>query len=134
MAYLLLIDDDEDFASAAAKVLEAAGHEVRYELAIGAAKAAMAERKPDLMILDVMFPEDSAAGFKLAMEIHRDPGELKDVPVLMLTAVNEKFPLGFSEKDIDSKWLPVADFVEKPLDFDVLCKKVSDLLDRAPVA
>ena len=42
-----------------------------------------------------------------------------------------KMPLGFSEKDIDDHWLPVADFVEKPVDFDVLQSKVAALLKRA---
>jgi len=131
MAYLLIIDDDEDFASATATVLSSSGHEIHYELSLDAARASLKERKPDLVILDVMFPEDSSAGFKMAMEMHGESSEVKDVPILMLTGVNAKFPLGFSEKDIDSDWLPVADFVEKPIDFDVLSKKVSELLAKA---
>ena len=53
------------------------------------------------------------------------------MPILMLTAVNVKFPLGFSAKDIDEHWLPVNDFVEKPVDFDVLRSKVATLLEEA---
>ena len=49
----------------------------------------------------------------------------------MLTAVNQQFPLGFSNRDIDKRWLPVADFVEKPVDFRLLCDKVAHLLARA---
>jgi hypothetical protein len=49
----------------------------------------------------------------------------------MLTAVNMKFPLGFSASDIDDYWLPVADFVEKPVDFDVLRARVAKLLEEA---
>ena len=48
----------------------------------------------------------------------------------MLTAVNQQFPLGFSNKDIDPTWLPVTDFVEKPVDFDALCQKVKALCRR----
>jgi hypothetical protein len=48
----------------------------------------------------------------------------------MLTAVNVRFPLGFGVHDIDEKWLPVSDFVEKPVDFSVLCSKVSALLAK----
>ena len=123
MAYIMIIDDDEDFSSATAMVLKNAGHEVAEEYAPGPALKAIEQRQPDLLILDVMFPEDSSAGFKLA----RDRA-LHGVPILMLTAVNSKFPLGFSPKDIDDTWLPVKGFLEKPLDFEVLTKKVADVL------
>ncbi len=46
----------------------------------------------------------------------------------MLTAVNTRFPLGFGARDIDDQWLPVADFVEKPVDFDVLQEHVEAVL------
>ena len=37
MAYLMIIDDDEDFANAAAITLRSAGHEVDIHLVPGAA-------------------------------------------------------------------------------------------------
>jgi hypothetical protein len=46
----------------------------------------------------------------------------------MLTAINTKFPLGFGPKDIDDRWMSVTDFLEKPVDFDVLRGKVAKLL------
>ena len=128
MAYLLLVDDDEDFASAAATSLRASGHEVEVELTTDSALASIKARKPDLMILDVMFPEDSSAGFGFARIVRQQGDELAALPILMLTAVNARFPFGFSERDIDEDWLPVTEFVEKPVDFDVLAQKVQDLL------
>ena len=95
------------------------------------AEAKMEARTPDLAILDVMFPEDSTAGFTLARAMRHYNEKLKGIPILMLTAVNIKMPLGFSEKDIDDHWLPVSDFVEKPVDFDVLQSKVAALLKKA---
>ena len=128
MAYLLIVDDDEDFANAAEKVLSVAGHEVDVELEPDKVVERMKKKKPDLVILDVMFPEDSSAGFELARTIRHYNEELKDIPIIMLTAVNEKFPLGFSSRDIDEHWLPVAEFLEKPIDLDVVSNKVSALL------
>ncbi|MHC4717262.1 MAG: response regulator transcription factor [Planctomycetota bacterium] len=130
MAYLLIIDDDEDFASAAAKMLHDAGHEVAVELDTASAVASMEKRRPDLVILDVMFPEDASAGFQLARTMRHYNENLKGIPVLMLTAVNSRFPLGFSSHDIDENWLPVADFLEKPVDLDVLRNRVAGLLGR----
>ena len=84
--------------------------------------------RPDLVILDVMFPEDPSAGFELARSIQHDDENLKGIPILMLTAINVRFPLGFGSRDIDEEWLPVSDFLEKPIDLNVLRKKVADLL------
>ena len=128
MAHLLIIDDDLDFAGAAAKMLRAAGHEVRIEPDPAVAMAAVQKLPPDLVILDVMFPEDASQGFKLAQDLRRHCPPAAALPILMLTAVNSRFPLGFGAQDIDDAWLPVDAFLEKPVDFDVLKEKVSQLL------
>ena len=66
MAYLLIVDDDEDFADAVAKLLHSIGHEVDVESKAQDAIPHMERRIPDLIILDVMFPESNIAGFELA--------------------------------------------------------------------
>ena len=128
MSYLLIVDDDEDFATAVATVLRAKGHEVQMELDLSAAVRSMTERRPDLLLLDVMFPEDSTGGFELARTMRWRHENLRDVPIMMLTAVNTRFPLGFSEKDIDDDWMPVTEFLEKPIDLDVLAERVDTIL------
>ena len=128
MAYVLIVDDDEDFAQTTATVLRNQGHEVQIELDTQDAAQSMEAKPPDLVVLDVMFPEDASAGFELARFMRNECEKLKAVPILMLTAINAKFPLGFGPKDIDSEWLPVTDFLEKPVDFDVLLDKVTKLL------
>ncbi len=130
MCYLLIIDDDEDFSIAAATTLRDAGYEVQVELDIQSAEKSMNKRQPDLVVLDVMFPENSSAGFELARTMRHNNEKLEDIPILMLTAVNEKFPLGFSSSDIDDTWLPVDDFLEKPVDLDVLSSKVLGMLSN----
>ena len=52
------------------------------------------------------------------------------LPVVLLTAVNNTFPLGFSNKDRDANWLPVAEFMEKPVDLNRLCEKIEKLVDK----
>ncbi len=130
MAVLTIIDDDEDFANAVAIVLRDAGHDVKVELSIKYAKRNLSERLPDLLILDVMFPEKSTAGFELARALRHFGEEFKEIPILMLSAINTKFPLGFSSYDIDDNWLPIDDFIEKPVDFDELKEKITKLLSR----
>ncbi|MCP4713380.1 MAG: response regulator, partial [Planctomycetes bacterium] len=55
MAYLLIIEDDEDFANATATVFKNAGHEVRVEYDTTTALATIKEKHPDIVLLDVMF-------------------------------------------------------------------------------
>ena len=47
MAYLMIVDDDENFAAVAAKVLRNVGHEVRIELETTSAIQIMEQRPPD---------------------------------------------------------------------------------------
>ena len=128
MAYLLIVDDDADFASAVATVLEKQGYTIGIETDCGKTIDRIRQQRPDLVILDVMFPENDKAGFQAARSIRKTFGEL---PVILLTAVNQSFPLGFSSRDLDPTWLPAVDFVEKPVDFALLCAKVSEILARA---
>jgi len=128
MAYVMIVDDDEDFAETIALVIKNEGHEVQNKYDTESAFQSMQDRTPDLVLLDVMFPEDSSAGFELARAMRHENEKLKKVPILMLTAINAKFPLGFGPNDIDSDWMPVTDFLEKPVDFDVLREKLEKLL------
>ena len=49
MAYLLIVDDDEDFASTTATVLRTEGYEVHVELNINNAVKSMEDKPPDLI-------------------------------------------------------------------------------------
>ena len=124
MAYILIIDDDEDFSNAARIALAASGHDVAMELSIKEGRASMEARQPDVLIQDVMFPEDSAAGLRFVQDVHK---AFPSVLIVLLTAVNQEFPLGFSSKDIDEVHMPVVDLIEKPVDLAALCQKISDL-------
>ena len=77
-----------------------------------------------------MFPERPSAGFDMARSIRREK-KLRGMPILMVTAVNEKFPFGFSARDIHADYLPVSDFLDKPVDLGALCRKVAALLSGA---
>lgn len=88
----------------------------------------MDNRCPDLVILDVMFPDNSSGGFELARRMRHHREDLTSVPILMLTAVNTVFPLGFGAQDIGDDRLPVSDFLGKPVDLGLLRDKVAALV------
>ena len=130
MARITIIDDDVDQANDVADILTGAGHAVNMLHRVESAVETLARDKPDLLILDVMFPENPSAGLELAIQIRQDP-HTGDLPVILLTGVNQEFPLGLSGKDIDSEWMPVQEFVEKPIDAQKLLAKISDLVQQS---
>ena len=126
MAKVMIVDDDRDFMDSICRVLQHKGHQTTalYDTQEVIDKL---EREPhEVLVLDVMFPENAAAGFHLAQEIRKHK-TLTKLPILILSAINTKFPMGFGPSDINEMWMPVQDFLEKPIDFDVLVAKVEKL-------
>ncbi|MDH4322096.1 MAG: response regulator, partial [Desulfobulbaceae bacterium] len=117
MARILIIDDDPDVVEGLTMVLEGNGHQVAARLSTENLLATVKELHPDLIILDVIFPGDDQAGFKAARLLAGD-AVVGHIPVLMLSAVNRLSNLGFSfsDKDISRDFLPVAGFLEKPVE------------------
>jgi len=129
VARIMVIDDDVELADDLAAMLKSAGHSVKTYNRVEGAIEQLTREKPDLLVLDVMFPEDAAGGLNLAIKIRQDQAT-QALPVILLTNVNQEFPLELSPKDIDPKWMPVQDFLEKPVDLQRLLKKVDALLAR----
>ncbi|RKX76072.1 MAG: response regulator [Spirochaetes bacterium] len=132
MAIIKIIDDDTEFMENLSLILRKEGYEVSTRDSIEGAEEELAEEMPDLLILDVIFPENPAAGFDLARNI-RERKDLKKLPVILLTAVNQELPMDFSSKDIDPEWMPVEDFVEKPVNFEELLGKIKIFYHREAV-
>jgi CheY-like chemotaxis protein len=123
----MIIDDDAGIAADVSQMLQAGGHETCTYDALEGALEAIQREKPDLLVLDVMFPANPAGGFDLARTV-RQTRPLKKLPIILLTSINSEFPMGFSEKDADAEWMPVQGFIEKPVKIEVLLRKISELL------
>jgi len=130
MADIYMVEDDVDYANAVVKVMKSMGHSVEVESDTKRALEHLRRKHPDLIILDVMFPEDAFAGMELARALRKEGGDLKGIPILLLTAVNEKCSMGFSSMDVDDSFLPVSDYLDKSVDLDVLKNKVAGLLSQ----
>ena len=127
MAQLLIVDDDVELASMLSEVLVSNGHQVEAIDTLNEAREVLKKTRPDLLILDIMFPENPAGGFDLARELRKQENT-KDLPIVLLTAVNQEMPMDFSASDIDDEWMPVQDFIEKPPGMPELIEKVGKLL------
>jgi len=129
MARFMIIDDDVELTDNTAAILRMHGHAVDTLNTTEDAVRQVTENMPDLLILDVMFPDSPVAGFDLARQI-RHAKALKDMPILLLTSVNQEYPMDFSAEDIDADWMPVQDFMEKPVHVALLLEKVDRLLKK----
>jgi len=128
MKKIYLVDDDLDLVASMTMTLESAGYTVKSQYDDKDLAENIRSFNPELIILDVMFPDDNAAGFKMARTIsHHD--SIKDIPLLMLSGVNAEgdFPGKFTNRDIDDAYMPVTEFVEKPIDPNKLLEKVEAL-------
>ncbi len=129
MARILIVDDDLDIIDSLRMVLEANDHEVFVKTDPDNIVESVKQARPDLIILDIIFPEDPNAGFSAARDLHKNE-EVKDIPVLLLSAVNQlsKMSFGFSDADISDDFMPVRAFIEKPVEPSALLSKVDELL------
>lgn len=49
--------------------------------------------------------------------------------MLVLTAINSSFPLGFGPRDSDPAWLPASGFLDKPVEFNAVLEKIASTID-----
>ena len=118
---ILIIDDDIDLVEAMRISLEDAGFEV-IDAQDGARGVQLTKsQQPDLIILDVMMGTQDE-GFHIAYQIRNDL-EITDIPIVMLTAVGQETGFDF-DKEKDEDFLPVEEFLEKPVDPNILIETV----------
>ncbi|MBN2205586.1 MAG: response regulator [Thermoleophilia bacterium] len=129
MKRVYIVDDEPSIVESVAMVLESKGYVVGSQNDDKDVVDNVLAFDADLVILDVMMPEDTGAGFKMARAL-KDDERTRDLPRIMLTAVNEAgiYVGKFSEKDKDDAWLPVQAFIDKPVDPEMLLAKVEKLL------
>ena len=130
MPKILVIEDDPDMVEALRMPLEATGYEVIAAATGGEGLRKVKERATDLNILDLIM-KTITAGLQVSLQLRSPaPGSeyaaYKNIPILMLTAIHTTTSLRFGP---DEAYLPVDDFVEKPIKPDVLLEKVRTLLE-----
>ena len=119
MALVLIVDDSPTEVHVLKTALEAHGH-ATIAAENGADGVAMArERKPDLILMDVVMP--GVNGYQATRQLSRDP-DTRGIPVIMVTTKSH---------ETDRIWgmrQGAVDYVVKPVDAAELVRKAETLL------
>jgi two-component system phosphate regulon response regulator PhoB len=119
---VLVVEDEAALVTLLRYNLEAAGYEVAAAQDGDEALTLVAERRPDLIVLDWMLP--SVSGLEVCRQLRRKP-ETRDVPVVMLTARGEE---GDRVRGLDSG---ADDYVTKPFSPTELVARIRAVLRRS---
>jgi CheY-like chemotaxis protein len=142
---VLIVDDSEENVAFMSEILEDLGHSYRVARNGKEGMQALQEKKPDLVLLDIMMPRKS--GVKVFQEMKRDP-ELEKVPIIIVTGLGDVTGVDIEtgqeqeketyQDDIVRRFgaalrkqlsgLTPDALVEKPIDPPLLIAKIKELL------
>ena len=122
--YILVVDDDPDLVETVALMLESKGCEVGKAYDGIEGEESIKERKPDLIILDIMMPRKD--GYVLCAELKANE-KTSDIPVILLTAVGEAVP-STRYSHADGMSTEADEYIPKPIDTEGLWSAVTALL------
>jgi len=130
---ILIVDDDPDIVDSLGLVLVREGYAT---VGAGSAEEGLEKvhsERPDLIVLDVMMPEGTE-GFHFVWKLRKDEdAALRDLPIVMLTAIHGTTPLRFYPEQSDGTYepgayLPVQEFFDKPVPVEAFVAAVKRLL------
>lgn len=122
MARILVVEDESDLQQVLQYNLEQAGHEVLQALRGNDGLNLAREKRPNLVLLDLMLPD--MPGTEVCKAI-KENAATKGIPVVMLTAKGEEIDrvVGFE--------LGADDYVVKPFSVRELLLRINAVLRRA---
>jgi twitching motility two-component system response regulator PilH len=125
---VLNVEDDIDTRTFVSAVIERNGYTPILAKDGEEGMKKIAEDKPDLIILDILMPKQS--GIKMYHELKSDPS-LKDIPVIMLSAVSKRTFLRSQEAltEFGDETVPEPQaYLEKPVEPEDLAEMLKKVL------
>ena len=112
---ILAVDDDASVCEFYEQALKLLGYDVECAANARKAKESLAKKKPDLILMDIMMPEQD--GISLTRELRAAPAS-SDVPIIVVSGLADAGTLN------DALLFGAVDYMVKPIDVDVLHAKI----------
>ena len=116
MARILVVDDEPFIVKMVSSRLKANGYEVVSAYDGASALAAVNEKKPDLLLIDIMMPPPD--GLSVCKTLRADDGEVNAVPIILLTAKSSESEIAEAMK------CGADDYIVKPYNAEDLLSKI----------
>jgi CheY-like chemotaxis protein len=116
MKKILIIDDDEDIIETVGELLKFEGYKIDFATTTEKGIEMINETLPNLVLLDIMFPDKKTKGFDAAAIIK---DLYADLPLFVFTAINREYAFDFSKEDIKAD-----EFINKPIKLDRLVELI----------
>lgn len=116
---IYVIEDDPSISSIIKIILEREGYDVKTFDKIKSALPITNNNKPDLLIMDINFPEGKYAGIKFLQHIQ------KEIPTIMITGYDN------IHTRTESAIYGAKYYLKKPLDPSILVKQVKNAIIHA---
>ncbi len=122
--HILLVDDDPDFVEAVKVIVESGGYDVQVAYDGQEGLEAVAEQKPDLIVLDVMMPVMN--GHEACAKLKADDAT-REIPIILLTAVADRVTTStYTHRDmLESE---AEDYMPKPVEPKELLERIKSWL------
>jgi two-component system alkaline phosphatase synthesis response regulator PhoP len=119
MAMIMVVDDEPDILAMVEMILSRKGYET--VLAEGGEEALelIKQRKPDLILLDLMMPRMDGTEF---LRIIRSDENLRDIPVIVVSVRST------IEKESREAMELADDYITKPIDIPTLYAAIEEML------
>lgn len=122
MALILVIEDDRVQRLVTATALKKAGHDVVEAEDGERGLEALRQRRPDLVLCDVMMP--GMNGYEIVTALRKEDPSIADTPVIMLTALNQRAHVRIGMNS------GADDYLTKPFSVQELTEAVAALLAK----
>lgn len=120
--HILIVEDERPIREMIVFGLRRAGFEVQEAADCRSARVALADRRPDVLLIDWMLPDTSGLEFTRALKRDR---ETRELPIIMLTA------RGAEADKVAGLDSGADDYITKPFSPRELVARVNALLRRA---
>ncbi len=112
---VLAVDDDPSICEFYDQALRLGGYDVECAPSAAKAREALAKRRPDIILMDIMMPDQDGISFTREL---RGDAKTSDIPIIVVSGLADAGTLN------DALLFGAVDYMVKPIELDALTDKI----------